>query len=96
MNLPSLSSPFPPLHLPILIFLLLLHQHVLEVAGHARLMDPPSRASMWRLGYDNPADFNDHQVLQRALGSAPSLPRNHIFSSLPPTRNRVEGGGGLI
>ena len=32
-------------------------------AGHARLMEPPSRASMWRLGYDNPPDFNDHQVL---------------------------------
>ena len=35
---------------------------VQEAAGHARLMEPPSRASMWRLGYDNPPDFNDHQV----------------------------------
>jgi len=24
-------------------------------------MEPPSRASMWRLGFDNPPDFNDHQ-----------------------------------
>jgi len=30
-------------------------------AGHARLMEPPSRASMWRAGFDNPADFNDNQ-----------------------------------
>ena len=29
--------------------------------GHGRLMEPPSRASMWRLGYPNPADYNDNQ-----------------------------------
>ncbi len=29
--------------------------------GHARLMEPPSRASMWRVGFDNPPDFNDNQ-----------------------------------
>ncbi|TRY70449.1 hypothetical protein TCAL_02381 [Tigriopus californicus] len=29
--------------------------------GHARLMDPPSRASMWRVGFDNPADFSDNE-----------------------------------
>merc|ERR1739838_553856 len=29
--------------------------------GHGRLMDPPSRASQWRLGFDNPPDYNDNQ-----------------------------------
>jgi len=31
------------------------------VQGHGRLMDPPSRASQWRLGFDNPKDYNDNQ-----------------------------------
>ncbi len=30
-------------------------------SGHARLMEPVSRASMWRLGYPNPADYNDNE-----------------------------------
>ena len=30
------------------------------VQGHARLLDPPSRASMWRVGFDNPADYDDN------------------------------------
>ena len=56
--------PFlPPQHIPRLLLplLLLLAGHVVEVEPHARLMEPPSRASMWRLGFDNPPDFNDHQ-----------------------------------
>ena len=32
-----------------------------EVCGHGRLMNPPSRASQWRLGFDNPTDWNDNQ-----------------------------------
>ena len=39
---------------------LVLHPSLVD--SHARLMEPPSRASMWRLGFDNPPDFNDHQV----------------------------------
>lgn len=34
---------------------------VINVAGHGRLMKPVSRASMWREGFDNPADYNDNQ-----------------------------------
>jgi len=29
------------------------------VSGHARLVDPPSRASMWRFGYSTPHDYDD-------------------------------------
>ena len=54
----SLPRTFPLL-LIVLIPLLLLPT---PVNSHARLMEPPSRASMWRLGFDNPPDFNDHQV----------------------------------
>ncbi len=29
--------------------------------GHGRLLDPPSRATMWRAGYDTPHDYDDNQ-----------------------------------
>ena len=30
--------------------------------GHARLLEPPSRASMWRMGFDSPENFDDDQT----------------------------------
>ncbi|XP_050409014.1 uncharacterized protein LOC126823976 [Patella vulgata] len=41
----------------VLVVLVLLHQ----TNGHARLIDPPSRASMFRFGYNTPPDYNDNQ-----------------------------------
>lgn len=32
------------------------------VQGHGRLIDPPSRSSMWRYGYRNPPNYNDNQL----------------------------------
>jgi len=32
-----------------------------SVESHGRLMGPPSRASEWRFGFDNPPDYNDNQ-----------------------------------
>ena len=32
------------------------------VTGHGRLIDPPSRSSMWRYGYRNPPNYNDNQL----------------------------------
>ncbi|XP_066592778.1 uncharacterized protein [Prorops nasuta] len=32
-----------------------------ETEAHGRLIEPPSRASMWRFGFDTPHDYNDHQ-----------------------------------
>ena len=29
---------------------------------HARLMEPPSRASMWRVGFPTPVDEDDNQA----------------------------------
>lgn len=34
---------------------------IILVNGHARLIDPPSRASAWRYNFDTPADYNDNQ-----------------------------------
>ncbi|CAK1589901.1 unnamed protein product [Parnassius mnemosyne] len=31
------------------------------VSGHGRLIEPPSRASAWRFGFDTPPDYNDNQ-----------------------------------
>lgn len=30
--------------------------------GHGRLIEPPSRASAWRYGFDTPHDYNDHEL----------------------------------
>ncbi|KAH0554629.1 uncharacterized protein LOC123263577 [Cotesia glomerata] len=32
-----------------------------SVKGHGRLIEPPSRASMWRYGFDSPHDYNDNE-----------------------------------
>lgn len=32
------------------------------VTGHGRLVEPPSRSSMWRYGYRNPPNYNDNQL----------------------------------
>ncbi|GFQ64705.1 chitin-binding type-4 domain-containing protein [Trichonephila clavata] len=32
---------------------------VQSIWGHARLMEPPSRSSMWRHGYDTPKNYDD-------------------------------------
>ena len=36
--------------------------------GHARMMDPPARNSMWRLGYSNPTNYNDNEVFCGGFG----------------------------
>lgn len=30
--------------------------------GHGRLIEPPSRATMWRYGFDTPPNYNDHEL----------------------------------
>ena len=35
---------------------------VREVFCHARLIEPPSRTSAWRFGFDNPPNYNDHET----------------------------------
>ncbi|KOB64570.1 Eukaryotic translation initiation factor 3 subunit A [Operophtera brumata] len=31
-------------------------------SGHGRLIEPPSRASAWRFGFDTPHNYNDHEL----------------------------------
>lgn len=30
--------------------------------AHGRLIEPPSRASAWRYGFDTPPNYNDHEL----------------------------------
>ncbi|GLG98529.1 Uncharacterized protein GBIM_05171, partial [Gryllus bimaculatus] len=41
---------------------LLMGLWLLLLQGHARLMDPPARNSMWRLGFPNPVDYDDNEL----------------------------------
>ena len=36
---------------------------------HARLMEPPSRASMWRVGFSTPMDVDDNQAYCGGFGT---------------------------
>ena len=37
-------------------------QVIVGTLGHGRLLDPPGRNTMWRLGFDNPVNYNDDEV----------------------------------
>ncbi|XP_075218054.1 uncharacterized protein LOC142322855 [Lycorma delicatula] len=37
-------------------------QSILLVNSHGRLIEPPSRASMWRYGFNTPPNYNDHEL----------------------------------
>ncbi|CAL1265994.1 unnamed protein product, partial [Larinioides sclopetarius] len=32
------------------------YSRTIQVQGHGRLLEPPSRSSMWRFGYDTPSN----------------------------------------
>ena len=44
-----------------LLLVVLLFNLILQVQSHGRLMEPVSRASAWRKGFKNPADYNDNE-----------------------------------
>ncbi|XP_043210295.1 uncharacterized protein LOC122375152 [Amphibalanus amphitrite] len=46
----------------IAVLLLVSAYMAVQVSGHGRLMNPPCRATMWRVGYDTPPDYNDNQL----------------------------------
>ena len=31
-----------------------------QVAGHGRMLDPPGRSSMWRIGFSTPKNYDDN------------------------------------
>jgi hypothetical protein len=37
-------------------------------SGHGRLEDPPGRSTMWRQGFENPANYNDDEVYCGGFG----------------------------
>lgn len=32
------------------------------VYGHGRMIEPPARSSMWRMGFSTPKNYNDNQL----------------------------------
>ena len=46
----------------LILFCVLLLVEISIVQGHGRLMDPPSRNSMWRAGFPNPPNYNDNEL----------------------------------
>ena len=44
------------------LLLVILGSAVNHIQGHGRLIDPPSRASAWRYGFNTPANYNDNQL----------------------------------
>ncbi|PRD27423.1 UNVERIFIED_CONTAM: hypothetical protein NCL1_35385 [Trichonephila clavipes] len=51
------------------------------VWGHARLMQPPSRSSMWRLGFPTKKNFNDNALYCGGI-QVPDYVRNHDFKKV--------------
>jgi hypothetical protein len=59
----TLIGPFAKLMMASLIFVVsVLLCAVSMVAGHGRLIKPPSRSSAWRYGFNTPANYNDHEL----------------------------------
>jgi hypothetical protein len=47
---------------PPALYAILLTVFLPRIAAHGRLIDPPSRASAWRYGFDTPHNYNDHEL----------------------------------
>ncbi|XP_076181127.1 uncharacterized protein LOC143153609 isoform X1 [Ptiloglossa arizonensis] len=77
---------------------------VKEALAHGRLIEPPSRASMWRYGFDTPHDYNDHECYcggftrqwQRNKGKCGIC--GDAWDSSPPRAHETGGkyGNGVI
>merc|ERR1712080_618156 len=57
----TLTHTTRPNMAPAVVFLTLLALCLPPTQGRGRLRNPASRASQWREGFDNPADYNDNQ-----------------------------------
>lgn len=44
------------------ILAIILYAILPSINGHGRLIEPPSRASAWRYGFDTPHNYNDHEL----------------------------------
>ena len=77
--------------------LVILVNQLSNVAGHGHLMDPPQRSSMWRFGFDVPANYQDNElfcggfdVIVRVMCSCVDI---NPFSCLPQVQyNEVNQG----
>ena len=57
-------------------FALLLSALCAAVHGHGRLLEPPSRSSAWRLGFNTPPNYDDNQLF--CGGASVSIIHNRL------------------
>ena len=64
------------------------------VQGHGRLMEPPSRGSMWRAGFNTPKDYLDDRVNCGGLTASVCAPEtvSVLFTLL---EQRLKSGNGF-
>jgi len=48
-------------HRHILTWIFLISIIIPQTQGHGRLIEPPSRSTMWRYGFSTPPNYNDHE-----------------------------------
>lgn len=41
---------------------IILVYQIMWIEGHGRLVEPPSRSSMWRYGFNTPINYDDNQL----------------------------------
>ncbi|XP_042903334.1 uncharacterized protein [Parasteatoda tepidariorum] len=84
----------------IILYFLLFHQ----VQGHGRLLEPPSRSSMWRFGYNSPPNYNDNELfcggiyVQWSINAGKCGVCGDAYNLLQPRPNEAGGlyGKGII
>lgn len=66
------------------ISVLVLWYLVVQTDAHGRLVDPPSRSSMWRFGFNTPINYDDNQLFCGGYDVSKNLTRilYHVYSDL--------------
>ena len=49
--------------------------------GHGRLIEPPSRSSMWRFGFNTPVNYDDNQLFCGGYDVSITLTRNRCYET---------------
>lgn len=63
MKMPATSSSvIKYLKYSVASLILLVIFQIPHTEGHGRLIEPPSRASAWRYGFNTPPNYNDHEL----------------------------------
>lgn len=80
----------------VVLGLLVLCTLLVSVSGHGRLLDPPSRSSMWRFGLSSAVNYNDNQLPAEGSRTNGCTIKENAACVATPIRDhvttRLEGG----